>query len=42
MKDNAYRCNLAWILENLILDPLFRNNREQNAPDYERIPALIF
>ena len=41
MKDNAHHCNLAGTLENLSLDPLFGNNSEENAPDYERIPALI-
>ena len=42
MKDNAHRCNLAGTLENVILDRVFGNNREENAPDYEQIPALIF
>ena len=41
MKDNAHRCKLAGTLENLSFDPLFGNNSEENAPDYERIPVLI-
>ena len=41
MKDNAHHCNLAGTLENLSLDPLFRDNSEENAPNYERIPALF-
>ena len=30
MKDDAHHCN-----------PLFNNKTVENAPDYERIPALI-
>ena len=40
MKDNAHHCNLAGTLVNLSLDLLFGYNREENVPDYERIPAL--
>ena len=41
MKDNEHHFNLAETLENLSLDPLFGNNSEENAPDYERTPASI-
>ena len=41
MKDNAHRCKLAGTLENLSFDPLFGNNSEENAPNYEQIPVLI-
>ena len=41
MKDNACHCYLAVTLENLSLDSLFDNSKEGNAPDYERILALI-
>ena len=41
MKENAHYCNIPGTLQNLSFDPLFGNNSEENAPDYEQIPALI-
>ena len=41
MKDNAHHCNLAGTLDNLSFDPLFCDNSEENAPNYEWIPGFI-
>ena len=40
-ESNARRSNLAGALDHLSFDPLLDNNMDENARDYEQIPALI-